>query len=91
MLLPRFTIRLLLLAMVGVAVLALLFTYALRGEGWAIGPVAAVVTLLISALVYAVFYVLVSLLSVPALKAVRRQAEANPSEAPRPPVPEARV
>ena len=87
-LLPKYSIRMLLLITVGVAVFALLITYAMRGQMWAVGLAVAVGCLFVVTLVHAGLFLIVSLLAniVPERKAA---SETERSTLPRAPLPEA--
>jgi hypothetical protein len=61
MLLPKYSIRLLLMITVGVALFALLITYAMRGYLWTLGVAVAVGSLFIVAVMHLALFLAVSL------------------------------
>ena len=86
MLLPKFTIRLLLLVMVGVAFFATVVTYALRGNPWMLGVAAGIGSLAVVTLVYVLLFGFFGVLAEVLPGKVKR--ELNQASGIRPPLPE---
>lgn len=63
MILPRYSIRTILLLAIGVAVVALVAGQAVQGANWAIAVTVAVGSLLLTAMTYVVFYGMVAIFS----------------------------
>ena len=63
MLIPRFSLRWLLLLMTAFAVFFLVMRWAGQGSHWAVGTVTAVIALALAMLIYGVFFGLAFLLS----------------------------
>jgi hypothetical protein len=86
MLLPKYSIRTLLLIMVGVALFALLITYALRGSTWTLGVAVAIGSLGFVLLLHAGMFLAIALL---AKILPGRKSRAPFATVPRAPLPEA--
>ena len=63
MLVPRFSLRWLLLLMTGFSVFFLVVRFAARGHHWAVGLVVAACTMVLSVLVYGLFFSVAYLLA----------------------------
>jgi len=87
MLLPRFTIRFLLLVMVGVSLFGTMLTYGLRGYAWLLSISVAIASIAVVLVVHACFQLLIALLA-QILPGGKSTNSADPS-APRPSLPEA--
>jgi hypothetical protein len=85
MLIPRFTIRGLLLLTFGGSLLSLVFSFAVRGQLWAIAVSLAVAGTLIAFLLYGVLFGLAYLLASMAGRAVPRAKASSPFAAGPPP------